>query len=100
MVNLSKTIGKCTLQGARVALVLVVVFLLILLLVGDVFVFQLLITVPIGGALGGIIYYQMVHVWFPGGRKRVLASIISLLIYFAILWLCLVLTLSATGHFD
>jgi len=94
------TLGKYALQGAGIALVLVAIFLLFLLLVGDVWIFEPLLTVTIGGALGGLVYYQMVHKWFPNGWKRILATSLSVLIYFALLWGCLVLTFSATGHWD
>lgn len=94
------SLGKYALQGGGIALVFVVIFLLLVLLIGNVFVFLPMIAVPIGGTLGGIIYYQMVYIWFPNGKKKMLVTGISMLIYLGLLWGCLVLALSATGHWD
>jgi hypothetical protein len=72
------SLGKRALQGAGIALVLVIIFLSIIFSIGGVLVgkefwqgvweFFPLVTVTVGGALGGIVYYQMVQVWYPRGQ--------------------------------
>jgi len=104
------SLGKRALQGAGIALVLAIIFQLFLLLIGGLLVgktfwqgvweFFPLVTVTVGGALGGIVYYLMVQVWYPGGWKKVVATIFSALVYIVLLWLSLVAGFSATGHWD
>ena len=106
----NKSLGKRALQGAGIALVLVIIFLSIIFPIGGVLVgkkfwqgvweFLPLVTVTVGGALGGIVYYLMVQVWYPSGWKKVLATIFSILVYIVLLWLSLVAGFSATGQWD
>jgi hypothetical protein len=106
----NNSLGKRALQGAGIALVLVIIFLSIIFSIGDVLVgkefwqgvweFLPLVTVTVGGALGGVVYYLMVEVWYPNGWKKVLATIFSILFYIVILWLSLVAGFSATGQWD
>jgi hypothetical protein len=98
-----KSLGKRAGQGAGIALVLVVIFLL-MLSVGDidygVWVFLPMITVSVGGALGGIFYYLMDPLRYQGDWKKALANICCILVYFMLLWLSLVAALGVTGHWD
>lgn len=106
----NNSLGKRALQGAGIALVLVIIFLSIIFPIGGVLVgkkfwqgvweFFPLVTVTVGGALGGIVYYLMVQVWYPSGWKKVLATIFSILFYIVLLWLSLVAGFSATGQWD
>ena len=106
----NNSLGKRALQGAGIALVLVIVFLSIIFPIGGVLVgkkfwqgaweFLPLVTVTVGGALGGIVYYLMIQAWCPRGWKKVLATIFSMLVYVALLWLSLVAGFSATGQWD
>jgi hypothetical protein len=106
----NSSLGKRTFQGAAIALVLTIIFLSIMFPIGGVLTgknfwqgvweFFPLVTVTFGGALGGMVYYLMVHVWRPGGWKKVLATIFSALLYVVLLWLSLVAGFSATGHWD
>lgn len=100
MENHHQSLGKRTLQGAGIALVMVIIFLLFLLFVGGVWVSLPMATVPIGGALGAMFYYLMVKVWFRSGWKKVFATIFSILVYLIFLWLSLVIAFSITGHWD
>lgn len=98
------------LQGAGIALVLATIFLSFLLPVGGVLVgktfwegvwqFLPIVTTAVGGTLGGIFYFIMVQVWYRTGWKKVLATIVSVLVYFALLWITLVAGFSATGQWD
>lgn len=97
------SLSKRALQGAGIALVLVLLF--IFLLGGEdldygVWVFLPMITVPAGGALGGIFYYLMDHLRYQGGWKKVLANISSILVYILSLWISLAAALNVTGHWD
>lgn len=107
----NKSLGKRALQGAGIAFLLAISFLLFVLLFGGVLVekkafwegvweFFPLVTVTAGGALGGIIYYVMVQVWYPSGWKKIVATIISVLVYTVLLWASLIAGFSATGKWD
>lgn len=107
----NKSIGKRALQGAGIASILAISFLLFVLLFGGVLVekkefwegvweFFPLVTVTVGGALGGIVYHVMVQVWYPTGWKKIVATIFSVLVYTGLLWLSLIAGFSATGKWD
>jgi hypothetical protein len=95
-----KSLGKCALQGAGIALVLMVIFLLFIGLVAGVWVPLPMITATAGGALGGIVYYLMVQVWYQSGWKKILATIVSILVYIVLFWFSLIVAFSITGHWD
>ena len=59
-----------------------------------------LLLIPTGGALGGIFFFLMGFVWFPKGKKKLLAVFLSISIYFVALWLSAVLAFSISGHWD
>ena len=106
----NNSLGKRALQGASIAVVLVIVFLSIIFPIGgvlngknfwqSVWEFFPLVTGTVGGALGGMIYYLIVKAWYPGGWKKILATILSILVYVLLLWLSLIAGFSATGQWD
>ncbi len=101
---------KRVLQGAGIALVLMMLFLFFIFGIAGVvsgknwgqalWEFFPLLTVTLGGASGGFIYYLLVHVWSPSGWKKGLAIGLSIVIYIAITYCCLIIGFSATGHWD
>lgn len=105
-----KSIGKCAWLGAFIAFVSAIVFLSVILLFGGVldgknfrqaiWEFFPLITMTCGGTIGGIIYYMLVKVWFSNGWKKILATIFSILIFIALVWISLAAGFSATGLWD
>jgi len=47
-----------------------------------------------------MIYYLIVKAWHPGGWKKILAIIVCILVYVALVWLSLIAGFSATGQWD
>ncbi|MDX1702647.1 MAG: hypothetical protein R3250_18595 [Melioribacteraceae bacterium] len=91
---------KYVTRGAGIGFALVFSFLLILGIISGEWVFLPLLTVPTGGALGGTILYLVFEKFQPQGLMKILAIFLSILIYSVILWLCLVIAFSITGHWD
>jgi hypothetical protein len=94
------SVGKRMLQGAGIALILIIVFLLS---AGEpnpdwpkLWMIKPLLIVPLAGALGGVFYYNMDHLRYQGGWREALAYILSLLVYLLVLWLGTVLGLNGT----
>ena len=94
------SLGKRMLQGAGIALILIIVFLLG---AGEpnpdwpkLWMLKPLIIVPLAGAMGGVFYYFMDHLRYQGGWRRTLAIILSLIGYVIVLWLGTVLGLDGT----
>lgn len=88
------------LQGAAIALVPIT---LLLLSVDEpnpawpkYWMVRPLIIVPIAGAMGGLFYYFMDHLRYEGGWKKVLAILLSVIVYFIILWMGTILGLDGT----
>ena len=99
----SKTLIKRALQGAVIALVLITVFILGALTAnGNTgnWVFLPIAAVTVGGAFGGAFYCFMGLFRNQGGWKKVLADVASVLVYFIILYMSLILALSALGLWD
>jgi hypothetical protein len=106
----NNSFGKRALQGASIAAVLVIVFLSFIFPIGGVlngknfwqslWQFFPLVTVTVGGALGGMFYYLIVKAWYPGGWKKIVATVLGILVYVLLLWLSLVAGFSATGLWD
>jgi hypothetical protein len=94
------SLGKRMLQGAAIALILIIVFLL---QAGEpnpdwpkLWMIRPLIIVPLAGAMGGVFYYFMDHLRYQGGWRKILANILSLVVYIIGLWLGTVLGLDGT----
>ena len=94
------SLSKRMLQGAGIALILIIVFLLG---AGEpdpdwprLWPIRPLIIVSLAGALGGVFYYFMDHLRHGGGWKNTLAIFLSLIGYLIVLWLGTVLGLDGT----
>ena len=106
----NNSLGRRAMQGAGIAAVLVITFLSIIFFIGDVlngknfwqaaWEFFPLVTATAGGALGGVIYYLVVKPWNTGGWKKILATIVCIVIYVVLVWLSLIAGFSATGQWD
>src|SRR5690606_2911921 len=59
-----------------------------------------LTLIPLAGALGGVIFYLMGFVWFPGGKQKLIAILFSTVFYFVALCMAAVFVFSFTGRFD
>ena len=96
-----KEISKRALQGAGIALVLFTFFLLI---PDDItygaWILLPVITVSVGGALGGVYYSLIEQLRYEGSWAKAYATISSILVYFMLLWLSLVAALNVTGHWN
>ncbi|MCX2451522.1 hypothetical protein OQX61_09620 [Pedobacter sp. PLR] len=93
-------LSKRMLQGAGIALILIVFFLF---QTGEpnpewgkLWMIKPLIIVPLAGACGGIAYYVMDHIRYHNGWRKVMANILSLIVYIIALWLGTVLGLNGT----
>lgn len=91
---------KRMIQGAAIALILIVIFLL---RAGEpnpewgkLWRIKPLIIVPLAGASAGVFYYLMDHFRQQGGWKKVLVNILSLMVGIIALWLGTVLGLNGT----
>jgi hypothetical protein len=95
---LSKSLWKRALQGASLALLLILTFLTI---VGEItdgtWVLLPMLTVTIGGAGGGALYYLVSLLPVHSFWKKVLVNIVCLMVYFAILWFSFIWALSIVG---
>lgn len=94
------SVGKRMLQGAAIALIVIIFFL-----VGagepnpewpKLWMIKPLIMVPVAGAMGGVFYYFMDHLRYQGGWRKTFAIILSLIGYLIVLWLGIVLGLNGT----
>ncbi|MBB6327350.1 hypothetical protein FHS59_002993 [Algoriphagus iocasae] len=56
--------------------------------------------IPLGGVFGGLFFYLMGFVWFPTGRQKLAAIIVSTLLYFVAIWLSAVFSFSLVGLWD
>lgn len=87
-------------QGAWIALALIQLFLLQTgepdPAWGQLWVVRPLLVVPLAGAVGGAFYYLMEPVRYEGGWRKVLANLLSLVVYVVMLWLGTVLGLVGT----
>lgn len=59
-----------------------------------------LILIPLGGAIGGILFFLMGFRWFPKGSKKLIAIIFSTIFYFVVIWLSAVIAFNFTGQWD
>ena len=93
-------LGKRALLGAAIALVLISFFLFN---AGEpdpswpkLWMIRPLIIVPLAGALGGVFYHFMNQLLYQRGWKKVVAIIVSLIVYIFGLWIGTVLGLDGT----
>jgi uncharacterized integral membrane protein len=103
--NQQKPLHKASLmtrafQGAGIALLLII---LLLLQVRNpdpawpkFWMIRPLIVVSCGGAMGGVVFYMMDQLRQQGGGKKILANILSLLLFVFILWLSFIFGLDGT----
>lgn len=100
----SKALFKRALQGAAIAFILINV----LLFIGRKYTMEhvqsweylAIGAVTLGGAFGGLFYSLMDILRVQGGRKKLIANIISVVAFLVICYLSLVLSLNATGQWD
>jgi hypothetical protein len=108
-INLSETIHPKTLkqrmlQGAGVAFILIACFITFLSLASDQpFHYSILLpllTVPIAGAFGGLLYYSLDNFRHQESWKKVVVNIVNLLFYIAMLYMTLIVTFAVIGLWD
>lgn len=94
------SLGKRMLQGATIALILIIVFLLN---AGEpnpewskLWRIRPLILLPFAGAMGGVFYYLMDQMRYQGGWRKILANMLSLIVFIFGLWMGTVLGLVGT----
>lgn len=63
---------------------------------GKLWMIRPLIIVPLAGAAGGAFYYYMNQISNQGRWKKILATILSLIVFIIGLWLGIILGLSGT----
>jgi hypothetical protein len=98
---LSRSLGKRSLQGAGLALLLLIILLSVLGASDDGFwIFLVMTSVTIGGASGGAFYHLLDQLVKPSGWKKLFFNIACGIIYFTGLWLSLVYALSLVGLWD
>lgn len=94
------SIVKPMLAGGAVALILILIFLLPngepKPEWGKFWMLRPLIIVPLAGAVGGAIYHIINRMSPQRGWKRVLAVVVSVIIYVVVLWVGTVLGLDGT----
>ncbi|PRY88915.1 hypothetical protein [Mongoliibacter ruber] len=56
--------------------------------------------IPLGGALGGAIFFLLVFHRYRVGTKKVFAIIFSIIIYLVSLWISAIIAFNFTGHWD
>lgn len=87
-------------QGAGIAACLIVIFLLQVKNPDPswpkLWAVRPLIVVTVGGAIGGGIFYLLDHLRYQGGAKKIMANIMSLLLFLFCLWLSFVFGLDGT----
>lgn len=92
--------NKRALQGAAIAFVLISIFLLGTgepdPAWGKTWYLRPLVFVSLAGATGGVFYYFMDRLRYQGGWNKLLANILSLLVYIIGLWVGTVLGLDGS----
>ena len=99
-----KTLKQRMLQGAGLAFILIACFITFLSLASDQpFHYSMLlplVTVPIGGAFGGLLYYLLDNFRHQENWKKIVVNILNVVIYIAMLYMALIITLSASALWD
>jgi hypothetical protein len=94
------SLSKIMLLGAGIALMLIAIFLSGAGEPnpewGKFWMIRPLIVVPAAGAAGGLFYYLMDHLRYQGGWKKVLGTVLSVLVYLFGLWIGTILGLAGT----
>lgn len=95
------SLSKRMLLGGGIALILITAFLLPVFddpkpEWGKLWMIRPLVIVSLAGAAGGGFYYFMDDLRLKGGLAKVLANLLSLLVYIVALWLGSVLGLDGT----
>jgi hypothetical protein len=93
-------LGKLLLIGAGIGLILISLFLLNAgepdPTWGKYWMVRPLVSVPLAGAAGGVFYYLMDGLRYWRGSRKILANVLSLLVFLLALWLGTVLGLAGT----
>jgi hypothetical protein len=55
-----------------------------------------LIVVTFAGAMGGVCYYALDHIFYKGGWRKILVALLGLIVYIFGLWMGTVLGLAGT----
>jgi hypothetical protein len=94
------SLSKRMLLGGGIALILIIAFLAP---VGEpnpdwgkFWMIRPLVIVPLAGATGGLFYHLMDRLRYQGSWKKILANILSLIVYIFGLWIGTVLGLAGT----
>jgi hypothetical protein len=99
-----RTLKQRMIQGAGLAFILIALFIAFLSVAGDgsfhYLILLPLLTVPIAGAFGGLLYYLLDNFRQQGNWKKVVVNILNGIIYIAMLYMALIITLAATGLWD
>ena len=95
------TLVKRALIGAVVAYVLITIFLLVPGVTTNpdwpkFWMIRPLLMVPLAGATGGVFYHFMNTFLYQEGWKKIVANVVSLIVYIIGLWLGTVLGLDGT----
>jgi membrane associated rhomboid family serine protease len=96
----SRTLITRALQGAGLGLLLITIFILGALAANvnaGTWMFLPMTVVTIAGAFGGVFYCVMGLLRKEGGWKKHIANVVSVLVYFIILYFSLILGLSVVG---
>jgi hypothetical protein len=99
----SARLGTRSLQGSVLAVVLWLLFLGLLFVRGVALEVSYLVpalTVAVGGALGGLFFAFVMHLFNPQGGKRGLAWVVCIAVYGVGVWLSLVAGLAVIGLWD
>jgi hypothetical protein len=88
------------LVGAAIALIVILTFVLRAGTPnpewGKLWMIRPLVVTPLAGGVGGLVYHLMDHVRSRGGWQKVLANVLSVIIYVFGLWMGIVLGLEGT----
>jgi len=95
------SLAKPMVIGAAIAFILITVFLLPVLghprpEWSKFWMIRPLIVVPLAGATGGLFYHLLNNLRSRGGSRKILANVLSLVIYVLGLWMGTVLGLAGT----
>jgi hypothetical protein len=93
------SLGKRMLLGGGIALVLIIVFLFPVEPNPEwpkLWMIRPLIVLPVAGSMGGLFYHLMGHLRNRGGWRKLVANVVSLIVYIIALWMGTVVGLDGT----